>query len=193
MKQQNEFYISVDVETNGPCPGIHSMLQFGAVFFDYYGNEFDFAIFNLHEIEGGVADEDTMNWWMDQEKRNPGSWSSMREFCVTPTYAMQSFTDQVLKHKNKTKASPVVVGYPSGFDFTWLYWYLHKYTGDSCVGFSALDMKSFAMARLGLDFRASTKRSFPKSWFSKDLPHTHNALDDAREQGHMFLKMAGIK
>ena len=44
------------------------------------------------------------------------------------------------------------------------------------------------MALLKKDYRETTKRNMPKHWFD-DLPHTHNALDDAIEQGALFCNM----
>jgi hypothetical protein len=44
------------------------------------------------------------------------------------------------------------------------------------------------MARLKSAYRESTKRNMPKRWFDK-LPHTHNALNDAIEQGALFCNM----
>ena len=38
-------------------------------------------------------------------------------------------------------------------------------------------------------YRESTKPNMPKRWFDADLPHTHNALDDAIEQGALFCNM----
>ncbi|MCU0756332.1 MAG: hypothetical protein MUE46_14605 [Xanthomonadales bacterium] len=55
-------------------------------------------------------------------------------------------------------------------------------------GYSALDIKSYAMAVLRADYRRSTKRNFPRSWFDPD-PHTHVALEDAIEQGALFCNM----
>ena len=49
-------------------------------------------------------------------------------------------------------------------------------------------MKSFAMAVLRSDYRASTKRHMPRDWFDP-LPHTHVALDDAIAQGALFCNM----
>jgi len=34
---------------------------------------------------------------------------------------------------------PVFVGYPAGFDFLFVYWYLIRFTGESPFSFSALD------------------------------------------------------
>jgi hypothetical protein len=49
-------------------------------------------------------------------------------------------------------------------------------------------MKSVAMTILGTSYRESTKKNFPKIWFSADK-HTHVAVDDAVEQGRIFCKM----
>jgi hypothetical protein len=59
---------------------------------------------------------------------------------------------------------------------------------ESPFSHSALDMKSYAMAVLKTEYRESTKRNMPKAWFDK-LPHTHVALDDAVEQGALFVNM----
>jgi hypothetical protein len=69
-----------------------------------------------------------------------------------------------------------------------VYWYLMRFAGESPFAHSALDMKSYAMAVLGTEFRESTKRNMPKSWFD-EFPHTHVALDDAIEQGALFCNM----
>jgi DNA polymerase III alpha subunit (gram-positive type) len=82
----------------------------------------------------------------------------------------------------------VFVAYPAGFDFMFVYWYLMRFAGESPFSHSALDMKTFAMATLQLDYRDSTKRAMPRRWFDK-LPHTHVALDDAIEQGALFCNM----
>jgi len=59
--------------------------------------------------------------------------------------------------------------------------------GRSPFSFSALDVKTMAMVMLRRDYRRSTKSAMPKRWFD-DLPHTHVAPDDAREQGILFCK-----
>ena len=82
----------------------------------------------------------------------------------------------------------VFVAYPAGFDFTFVYWYLIRFTGESPFSFAALDMKSYAMALLKKPYRQTTKRNMPRSWFDP-LPHTHRALDDAIEQGALFCNM----
>ena len=43
---------------------------------------------------------------------------------------------------------PVFVGYPAGFDFLFVYWYLIRFAGESPFSFSALDIKTYAIAVL---------------------------------------------
>ena len=86
------------------------------------------------------------------------------------------------------QGKPVFVGYPAGFDFLFVYWYIKHFGFDSPFSFSALDIKTYAMATMKTEYRQSTKKNMPKRWFS-DAPHTHIALDDAIEQGKLFCNM----
>jgi hypothetical protein len=48
------------------------------------------------------------------------------------------------------------------------------------------------MAVLGTAFYDSTKRNMPKEWFDP-FPHTHVALDDAKEQGALFCNILAFR
>ena len=85
----------------------------------------------------------------------------------------------------------VFVGYPASFDFMFVAWYLLHFTGGNPFGFAALDIKSYAMAVLGRPFCETVKKRMPPEWFD-ELPHTHIALDDAIEQGHLFCNLLGV-
>jgi len=80
------------------------------------------------------------------------------------------------------------VSYPVVFDFMFVYWYLIRFTGESPFSHSALDIKTYAMAMLKAEYRKSSKQYMPRRWFD-DFPHTHQALDDALEQGALFCNM----
>ena len=69
-----------------------------------------------------------------------------------------------------------------------MYWYLIRFASESPFSHSALDIKTFAMALLGKEYRESSKRNMPPEWFG-DVPHTHVALDDAIGQGVLFCHM----
>jgi len=165
------------------------MLQAGAVFYDSHGTILDEFEANLQEIEGAVPDPKTMEWWALQEKSKPGTWTNMRKNLVSAEVAMSRFTNKVININKKLNASPVMVCYPAGYDFTYFYWYLCKFTGKSCLGFSCIDMKTLGANLIQSSYRESAKRNYPKKWFDPKLKHTHGALDDAKEQGHLFWSM----
>ncbi len=180
----SEIYISVDVETDGPIPGPHSMLSLGAVALkrDKKTNDFEtlgtFST-NLETIEGASPDRDTANWWLTQ----PEAWEACRKDLENPTDAMCRFNDWL----DSFGVKPVFVGYPAGFDHMFCYWYQIKYTGRSPFSFSALDIKTFGMATMGIDYRDVTKRSMKP--YLGTARHTHVAVDDAIEQGELFCNL----
>jgi hypothetical protein len=53
---------------------------------------------------------------------------------------------------------------------------------------SALDIKTYARAMLGGEYRSSCKRNMPSRWFGRVL-HTHVPLDDAIEQRALLCNM----
>ncbi len=175
-----EIYVSTDVETDGPIPGPHSMLSFGSAAYTADKNLVATFAANLHTLTDAAAHPDTMAWWQTQ----PEAWAECRRDLQDPAEAMKAYVAWLKSLPGK----PVFVGYPAGFDFLFVYWYLIRFAGESPFSFAALDLKSFAMATLGTAFRETVKRNMPKSWFD-DLPHTHKALDDAIEQGALFCNI----
>ena len=176
----SEIYVSTDVETDGPIPGPHSLLSIGSA--AYTADKRLLATFsaNLETLPGAAAHPETAAWWATQ----PEAWAACRSNLEPPETAMKRYADWVEALPGK----PVFVAYPAGFDFLFVYWYLIRFAGRSPYSFSALDMKSFAMAQLRMDYRASTKAQMPKHWFD-ELPHSHIALDDAIGQGALFCNM----
>jgi hypothetical protein len=68
-----------------------------------------------------------------------------------------------------------------------------KFAGESPFGFSALDIKSYAMAKMNTSFRGTSKRTMPRKWFANLPKHTHVAVEDAIEQGYLFCNMLADK
>jgi 3' exoribonuclease, RNase T-like len=176
----NEIYVSTDVEADGPIPGPHSMLSFGSAAFTADGRLLSTFSANLELLEGAVGHPDTMAWW----QKNNAAWEKTRTELQPPAKAMQNY----LSWLKNLPGKPVFVGYPAAYDFMFVYWYLIRFAGESPFSHSALDIKTFAMAMLGLPYRESTKRNMPKRWFPRDK-HTHVGLDDAIEQGRLFCNM----
>ena len=175
-----EVYVSTDVETDGPIPGPHSLLSLGSAAYSEAGEPVGTFAVNLHTLPGATGHPDTTAWWATQ----PAAWAACRTDPRDPAEAMSAYAAWL----DGLPGRPVFVAYPAGFDFTFVYWYLIRFAGRSPFGFSALDVKSFAMAVLGTRFRETTKRRMPAGWFG-DNPHPHVGLDDAVGQGELFLNM----
>jgi len=178
---RKEIYVSTDIEADGPIPGPHSMLSFGSAAFDEDGKMIDTFEANLECLEGAAGEESTMEWWGTQ----PEAWEACRKDLQDPTQAMVAYVAWL----KALPGSPVFVGYPVTFDFTFMYFYLIKFAGESPFSFSGLDIKSYASAVLKKGFRACSKRGMPKHWFAGTRKHTHEALDDAIGQGQLFMAM----
>lgn len=188
-KPQSEYYISVDIEADGPCPGLNSMKQLGAAFYNAQGVFMGSLCLNLEPLPDAQPDPETMAWWAKQELEQPGIIARLEEDQRTPFDAMRTFAEQVEHYNKVLKGKPVVVCYPAGFDFTFIYWYLMRFNGKSCVGFSCIDLKTMSMALLNRGYRDHGKKDMPKHWFAAGLPHTHRAEDDAIEQAELFFAM----
>jgi len=183
-----EIYISVDIETDGPIPGTYSMLSLGAVALKADKTVLGEFEINLETLPNAKQSESTMEWWSQPEQRD--AWEYARKDPKDPKYAMEKFVEWVKSFEGK----PVFVGWPVAFDFTFVYWYIINFLGDKTspfgrMGFSAVDVGSFAMAELKMTREGVGKKTMPQEWFADKFPHTHKALDDAKEQGHVFCNM----
>lgn len=156
------------------------MLSLGAAAFSSDGEMLGTFSVNLETMALAEEDQGTMQWWSE----NQAAYDATRTNLKNPKVAMQEFVDWVSSFKGK----PVFVGYPAGFDFLFVYYYLIHYLGKSPFSFSALDVKTYAMAVMKTPYRESTKKNMPKRWFS-DALHTHVAVEDAIEQGKLFCSM----
>lgn len=179
-----EIYFSTDIEANGPLPIENSMLSLGSAAFHPDGRLLDTFYANLKTLPLAGENHATMEFW----KKNPEAYAQTRTDQREPKEAMESYVRWIDALCRKHSALPVFVAYPAGFDFLFVYTYLLKFAGQSPFSFSALDVKTYAMAMLDKPYRQSTKKNMPKRWFGKNK-HTHNALEDAIEQGHLFINM----
>lgn len=176
----DEIYVSTDVETDGPIPGPNSMLSFASAAYTADKQLIATYTANLETIPGAQGDPKTMEWWQSQ----PEAWQA----CRKDTRPAQIVMPEYVAWLKSLPGKPVFVGYPVAFDFLFVYWYLIRFAGESPFSFSALDIKTYAMALLKRQYRESVKRNMPAHWFD-NLPHTHVALDDAIGQGALFCNM----
>ncbi len=201
-----ETYISIDVETAGPVPGLYHMLELGAVAVnvprDRYVTEFSES---LQLVPGNYPlqfpnfkngwDLSTWDFWNSNDAQKK-KLAEMQESAIPAQEAMTRFSEWIHQFKK-----PVLVGWPIAFDamfVTW-YWWKHLKT-DPPFSHHGIDIKTLAMRALGGKggYKDASKKNLKKKFpflFMETFPHTHRGLDDAREQGWLFeslIKIAGL-
>jgi hypothetical protein len=176
-----EIYCMTDIEADGKAPGLSSMLSFATAAFDINKNLIGTFEANLELLPNAQPSEETSRFWADNQE----AYDKTRVNLESPEDAMGRYFNWLMA----LDGQPIFVGYPAMYDFKWIDYYFILTLGNNPFGFSrAVDVKSFAWAVLGNRFQATSKRCMPKEWFD-DLPHTHVAIDDAIEQGAMFINM----
>lgn len=181
---KQEIYCMTDIEADGDFPGFSSMLSFATAAFDINKNLLGTFEANLDLLPGATPSPNTMEFWNSTEA-NQAAYAATRQNTQDPLDAMRQYSEWL----KELPGTPVFVGYPAPYDFKWIDYYAIRFLGVNPFGFSRIvDVKSYAWAKLGKNFLACTKRNMPKRWFD-ELPHTHIAIDDAIEQGAMFINM----
>ncbi|MFF8971335.1 exonuclease domain-containing protein [Streptomyces sp. NPDC014995] len=180
-------YISVDIEADGPIPGPYSMLSLGAAVagvqdadgFTAADPERHTFYRELRPISEDFVPEALAVSGLDRER--------LREEGLEPALALARFTGWVREVSGG--AQPVMCGYPASYDWTFLYWYLIRFTGANPFGHSGcLDMKTLYATKAGVPLRSVAKGTMPRELLS-ERRHTHHALDDAVEQAELFARL----
>jgi DNA polymerase III epsilon subunit-like protein len=170
-----EIFISVDLETTGRVPGEHDMYELGAVAVDDPSAAFGTELALL----GGA--------WVPEALAACGrTIEELRAIDRPPGDAMREFARWTAAVA--AGGRPVFVAMGAAFDWMFVEWYFHRYGIENPFGHAPLDIKSYYMGMTGCSWDA-TRGSKIDPRFKPDLPHTHRALDDAREQAEMFRRM----
>lgn len=181
--QYKDRITSIDIEGDGQLLGIeNSMVQLGAVTYDDNGKEIDSFVVNMLDFPGCKSDSDTMEWWKKQK-----TYEQVFSNRVPPKEGMEKFL-AFLKKNCKEDDKIVLLAYPSGYDFAPVYNYLYYFTKERPFWFRCIDIKSYATAKLNIPYCQLNKETTLAPYCS-DLPHTHDALDDAREQGALYWNL----
>lgn len=185
-----EFYVSADVEADGPVPGPFSMSSFGLAVAGVH----DGAVFKacdpaertfyaeLKPISDAYDPEALAISGLDRGR--------LAREGQEPAQAMNAAAAWLMGVSEELGAAPVFVAYPLGYDWMWMYWYFMRFAdGGSPFGHSrCMDLKTLFAAKAAVPIKDATKRSMPGHLLSS-RPHTHNALDDAIEQGELFQNL----
>lgn len=177
-------FLSIDVEADGPAPGLNNLLSIGLAGFNVEKNIVWTFEANLKDIPEGKQNEDTMNWWKQPE--NQEAWDYVQTNREEPGDVFLRLSSELEQIKKIYKI--IVVGWPINYDWMWLNYYFHRYMGENPLGFSARCIGTYAWA-LSKNQNPSQKIKDLDRWADPKYPHTHKALDDAKEQGALFMNM----
>src|SRR6185436_5544248 len=111
-------------------PGLYSMLSFASA--AYLADKTLLGTYsaNLELLPEASEDPGTMAFW----KNEPAAWEAARKDLKSPEKALADYA-QWLK---SLPGRPVFVAYPLGYDFTFVYWYLMRFAGESPFGHNGI-------------------------------------------------------
>jgi len=179
-------FISTDIEADGKFPGLSSMLSFGSVAVTIDKTVIGSFSRNLDLLPNATPSPDTTKFW----NNNPVAYAETRINPVLPSIAMHDYATWICEMEKLSNAKAVFAGYPAIYDFKWIDYYFHHFYGKNPFGFSSVvDMKSIIWSQKHISpFSSAVKKTVPQKWKER-LPHTHIAVDDALEQGMLFVNM----
>jgi len=179
-----EVFVSVDIEADGPAPGLNSMLALGAVAFTAGGFQLRSWYATLEPLPGAHQDKGTMAWW----KTQPEAWAEVTACPIQPEHAIPDFVAWCEQLPGK----PVAVGWPIAFDFAFINYYCWQFCGRNPLGFGGLDIRSYANGLAGYtSYQGLPERELRALAGRVDTTglRPHVAVDDAIEQGRLFMAL----
>ena len=172
-KKYKEAYISVDIEAAGPNPSQYSILSIGAWM---VGNPQKTFYIELKPIHNRYTPEAL--------EINGFSLESLAETGWEPGEAMRRFEGWI-QAEIPSEYKPVFVAFNAPYDWMFINDYFMRFLGRNPFGHTALDIKSYYMGFTGCSWQETTMRDIGPHYL-ENHQHTHNALQDALDQGRIF-------
>lgn len=160
-------FIVVDVEADGPYPGDYSMVSFGAVVVEP----------SLTKFFYGEVKPISEQWKPDALAISNIS----RETHLTFKEPMEVMNDFTYWIQAVSKGHPVFISDNPCFDWQFINYYLHKYTGKNPFGFSG--------RRIGDMYCGLVNDAYAKWKHLRKTKHTHHPVDDAKGNAEALLYM----
>ena len=157
----------IDIESDGPIPGDFSMVSFGAVLVDD----------KLDKTFYGKLKPISDNW----EPKALAVSGHSREECMEfedAKVVMESFARWI---KENSSGKPLFYSDNNGFDWMFINWYFHHFTGSNPFGYSSTNIGSLYKGLVG--------DMFQNFKHLRKTTHTHNPVDDALGNAEALLHM----
>lgn len=160
-------FIVVDVEADGPIPGEYSMVCFGAIVVEpalertFYGR--------LKPVS---------ERWIPEALAVSGFTRDETLAFDDPTAVMRAFGEWLRTHAG---GRPMFVSDNNGFDWQFVNWYFHRFTGENPFGHSSTNLGSLYKGMVK-DMRKNFKHL-------RKTRHSHHPVDDARGNAEALLQL----
>lgn len=166
-------YVMVDIEADGPCPGIYSMVSLGAVAITSPMDQFDKVFY------GEFAPMTTS--WDDKALAVSGFTRADTLLFPSPKDTMQKFLGWLLGLRSREDERLVFISDNNGFDWQFVNFYFWYFLNSNPFGHSSMNLGSLYKGMM-----ADTRMSFKRLRKTK---HTHNPVDDAMGNAEAFMHM----
>ena len=160
-------YFSIDIEADGPAPGLFSMVSFGAVVVESGLSRTFYA-----EL-APISDR-----WIPDALAVSGFTREQVMNFEDPKSVMTRFEEWV---NANSKGRPIFIADNPGFDFAFINYYFHAFVGSNPFGFSS--------RRIGDLYCGAKLDTFAKWKHLRKTNHSHNALDDAKGNAEAIIEM----
>ena len=157
----------VDIEADGPIPGDYSMISFGAIVVES----------SLSRTFHGQVRPISEKWIPEALAVSGCSREETLQF-EDPASVMQKFAEWL---KSNSKGRPMFVSDNNGFDWQFINWYFHHFTGQNPFGFSSMNLGSL--------YKGIVKDVSQNFKHLRRSKHTHHPVDDARGNAEALLTL----
>lgn len=160
-------YFVVDVEADGPCPGLFSIVCFGAV---KVNDALDTSFYGRIRPVSGQYNPAAL--------KISGFTRKEHLSFPEPIGVMCSFAAWL---QNNSKGRPVFISDNPAFDWQWINYYFHSFLGHNPFGYSA--------RRIG-DLYCGMQHNAHAPWkHLRKTRHSHHPIDDAKGNAEALLAM----
>ena len=155
----------VDIESDGPAPGLFSMVSFGAVVVKpklattFYGQT------------RPITDA-----FVPEALAVSGHSRAEHEAFDDPADVMRAFATWIAEHAG---TRPIFISDNNGFDWSFINYYFHRFTGGNPFGYSSQNLGSL--------YKGVVKDAFASFKHLRKTTHTHHPVDDAKGNAEALL------
>jgi DNA polymerase III alpha subunit (gram-positive type) len=181
---QGDCYFSIDIETDGPIAGLHSMLAIGVSVAGHHdGNTFHTEPEpepTFYRELAPIGEE-----WVEKALQVSGlDRDRLRKEGASANVAMSELSNWVRQQAGQER--PVCVAFPLAFDWPFIRYYEAQFSDEPAFEFSAaLDIKTMYLTKAGVSTELAGLTDLPDTLRVKPK-RAHYALDDAIAQGRTF-------